>query len=294
MKLKRFCVTIATLFLVCLSCFACNSPQTPSNAPPAQEPPQKEQPVIENTVGTQGLTYETSKDGTYAICTGIGEVTQTSITVSSHYNGVIVKEIAANAFAENSFIEQITISNGVEDVQYKAFYQCSTLESVTLPFTLKSIGVYAFQNCESLKSVQIADDNELHKINNYAFSNCTALNRFTVGNNSKLKIIAMGAFDSCYRLTSFELGENSQLEEIGWAAFQYTYGLSKFFIPKSVERIGGYAFGAIGQKEDNGKRSAWIYVEAEKSGTFWDSFWNSSSAHETYGKSYSDYLNDRK
>ena len=95
-------------------------------------------------------------------------------------------------------------------------------------------------------------------------------------------------------MTTFDLGRNSQLQEIGDFSFQYADGLSKFFIPKSVENISGYALVGIGCDEGNGYQSTWVYVEAESTGLLWDGFWNSSNAHVVYGRSYDDYLLDRK
>ncbi len=254
----------------------------------------KNTPDVPVTEGSAGLTYELSENGDYAICTGIGTATDNEITIASHYENVVVKEIETKAFNENATIEILTIPKGVEKINQKAFYNCALLKDVEISNTVVEIGPNAFNNCLKLLSVTIENDNALTKIGLYAFAECTSLEYFSIGDNSQLKTISTFAFNNCKKMTYFELGKNSKLEEIGNMAFQYTDGLEKFFIPQSVERIGGYCFGGIGYDEKNGYQSTWIYVEAQSTGISWDGFWNSSNAHVTFGKTYDDYLNDRK
>ena len=249
---------------------------------------------IEVTAGTDGLTYEMDKNGEFAICTGIGTATDADIVIASHYEGVLVEQIATSAFNGNAFIESVEIPEGVKIINQKAFFQCAALTTVEISSTVTEIGMHAFRNCPKLDSVTIADDNDLTKINLNAFEGCSSLTTFIIGDNSALTTIADYAFLECKKMTTFELGKNSQLKEIGYKSFQYADGLSKFFIPKSVEIIGGYALGGIGYDEGNGYQSTWIYVEAKSTGILWDGFWNSSNAHVVYERSYDDYLNDRK
>ncbi len=250
--------------------------------------------LIEPTVGSDGLSYKMDENGEFAICTGIGTATNPDIVIASHYEGVIVEQVASSAFNGNAFIESVQIPEGVKIIKQKAFFQCAALTTVEISSTVTEIGIEAFKNCPKLDSVTVANDNDLTKINLNAFEGCSSLTTFIIGDNSALTTISSYAFNSCKKMTTFELGKNSQLKEIGGFSFQYADGLSKFFIPKSVESIGSYALGGIGYAEGNGYQSTWIYVEAKSTGILWDGFWNSSNAHVVYERSYDDYLNDRK
>lgn len=249
---------------------------------------------ITPTTGSEGLTYKIDDSGDFAICTGIGTATASDIVISSHFEGVIVEEIATAAFSKNASIQSVQIPDGIKTINQKAFFECATLTTVEISSTVTEIGAQAFRNCPKLKTVTIEDDNDLEKINLYAFADCASLATFHAGDNSSLKTISGYAFNKCKKMTDFDLGKNSQLKEIGEFSFQYADGLSKFFIPKSVECVGSYALGGIGFPEADGYQSTWIYVEAEATGTLWDGFWNSSNAHVVYNRNYDDYLNERK
>ena len=284
--MKKALFTTAVLPLFCafflMGCAA--------NGATSSNPKDKIQP----TAGSVGLTYELDESGDFAICAGIGTATDLDIVIASHFEGIIVEEIATSAFSENDFIQSVHIPDGVKIINQKAFFECAVLTTVEISSTVTEIGAQAFRNCPKLNSVTIEDDNDLTKINLNAFSNCSSLTSFIIGDNSALTTISNYAFLECKKMTTFELGRNSQLKEIGYKSFQYADGLSKFFIPKSVESIGGYAFGGIGYDEGNGYQSTWIYIEAKTNGILWDGFWNSSNAHVVYERSYDDYLNDRK
>ena len=52
-------------------------------------------------IGTLGLAYTLSEDGTYYICSGIGTATDTNIEIGSIHEGLPVRRIADNAFLDN-------------------------------------------------------------------------------------------------------------------------------------------------------------------------------------------------
>ena len=294
--IKAFLST-AVLSVFCASFFvgcALNAPPSTVSLESEDSSSSEQTDTIETTVGSDGLSYKISDDGSFAICTGVGTATATDIVIASHYEGVVVEQIAASAFSENAFIENLQIPDGIKIIQQKAFFQCQALTTVEISSTVTEIGAQAFRNCPNLDSATIEDDNDLNKINLYSFADCASLTTFVVGDNSALTSISSYAFLKCRKMTKFDLGRNSQLKEIGGFSFQHADGLSKFFIPKSVESIGSYAFGGIGYPEENGYQSTWIYVEAKSSGALWDGFWNSSNAHVVYERSYDDYLNNNK
>lgn len=92
---------------------------------------------LENKVArkpSEGITYELSSGGTYAICTGIGTCIDTDIVIASTYEG-----------------------KPVTDIGWSAFKDCTNLTSVVVPDSVTSIGQWAFRGCTSLASVTIPD-----------------------------------------------------------------------------------------------------------------------------------------
>lgn len=92
--------------------------------------------------GTEGLVYNISPDGNYAILMGLSEeISERSdpIQVSSHYLGLPVKQIANGAFAY-SFVSSVTIpqtvtimgdNNGYAEI----FYDCYHLTDIYVPWS---------------------------------------------------------------------------------------------------------------------------------------------------------------
>ena len=57
------------------------------------------------------------------------------------------------AYANNTEIEHVIISEGVTSIAREAFYYCSALTTIELPASIESIGDYAFQGCPAIVSV---------------------------------------------------------------------------------------------------------------------------------------------
>ena len=154
-----FSTSLFTLLLAYL--FAgCAANETTSSTP-AQE-------VIEPTIGSNGLTYEMDETGDFAICTGIGNATDTDIVIASHFEGVIVQEIASSAFYQNESVQSVQIPDGIKIINQKAFFECASLTTVEISSTVTVIGAQAFRNCPKLNSVTVEDNNKLVKINLHA------------------------------------------------------------------------------------------------------------------------------
>ena len=58
-----------------------------------------------------------------------------------------VKEIAEDAFQNNTTVTEVRIGPGVEKVNSYAFYGCYNLATVSLPSTIKQLGNWVFYNC---------------------------------------------------------------------------------------------------------------------------------------------------
>ncbi|MBR6417464.1 MAG: leucine-rich repeat protein, partial [Bacteroidales bacterium] len=95
-----------------------------------------------------------------------------------------------------TWINSVTIPNGVTSIEKNAFMDRSGLTSVTIPYSVTSIGEDAFLRCFGLSSVTIPSS--VTKIGNSAFCLCYGLTSVTIG--SGMASIGAGAFYECRNL----------------------------------------------------------------------------------------------
>ena len=94
-------------------------------------------------------------------------------------------------------LRNLTISEGVMEIDDSAFRFNFVLNELRLPSTLKSIGDNAFECCETLRSVTIPD--RITRIGYATFLKCYALSEVHIG--SGVTTISDGAFAYCESLT---------------------------------------------------------------------------------------------
>ena len=146
----------------------------------------------------------------------------------------------------------------VKTIGFEAFKSLN-LTSIVLPNNLKEIGESAFSGAKltggvkfnttsnvvfgegafyfsDIESVQLPYTTEISRS---MFSHCYYLKEVTFG---KVGIISKSGFHSCYALTQVDL-RGSGVKQIGEAAFANCIALTKVFLPASVEKIDGLAFG---------------------------------------------------
>ena len=97
--------------------------------------------------------YTTNADNTLSItnCTWTGD----TIAIPREINGVRVTIVADGAFAHDTNVTSVTISNGVTGIGALAFYDCTGLASVTIPSSVTNIGSFAFYGCFNLSAITI-------------------------------------------------------------------------------------------------------------------------------------------
>lgn len=123
-----------------------------------------------------------------------------------------VKEIAANAFGNNTDITSVVIPEGVEVVGYWSFRNCTSLESVTLPYSLTTLAEHAFS--------------------------AAPITEITIPGNCE--IVGYGCFSGCEYLEKITLSYG--VREIMVLSFQGT-AATKVVFPETVELICGSSFG---------------------------------------------------
>ena len=103
----------------------------------------------ENDEPLKGFTYTVSNG--YATITGYSGAEKT-LVIPASIDGYKIIAIGDGAF-EDSRLESVIISDGVESIGWFAFNGCVKLKTVTLPASVTSIGYLAFGNAESSTNI---------------------------------------------------------------------------------------------------------------------------------------------
>ncbi|MBE6715617.1 MAG: hypothetical protein E7573_01705 [Ruminococcaceae bacterium] len=134
-----------------------------------------------------------------------------------------------------SYINKVTVCEGVTSIGAFSFKACKALETVTIPSSVVSIYAEAFSGCENLTDVNIPYG--VVYIWREAFFN-TAITEIAIPGS--VKLIAEFAFQHCHNLKSITIQEG--LEEIYKYAFYDCRKLDNIIIPSSVKTIYRGAF----------------------------------------------------
>ena len=168
--------------------------------------------------------------------------------VSSGGNSYKVYSIGSSAFYDCSYLNLITIPEGIVEIGNYAFYDCSALTLITLPSTLTTIGSNAFSGCTGLSSITIPE--KVTSIGSSAFRYCKLSefrgqgnSYYTIDDNRAL-IVDGGATLLAYAVanlkTSYLIPEG--VTEIGAYTFYNHGSLTSITIPEGVTSIGTWAF----------------------------------------------------
>ena len=172
--------------------------------------------VCEALLYTQGVLYQMSSEGTYAVVTGY-EGTATKVKIASTYQGVPVTEMGNSAFYNQDKMEEVILPNTVTTIERSAFAYCYSLTKVNIPDGVTSIGASAFRDCRNLTDVNIPDG---------------------------VTVIEEKVFAYCNSLTDVSIPDG--VTSIGGSAFYHCDSLTNVLIPDSVTSIGILAFGDCG------------------------------------------------
>ena len=182
--------------------------------------------------------------------------------LSGHGKGL---SLPFNTFCECENLKDVTLPEGLTEIDTSAFARCSNLRSIKFPSSLKSIGTnaffnsgltsidlpenlsslshYCFAECRNLKSIKLPDN--LNMISSSAFADCTKLTEVKMPKN--LSIIGSNAFIRCSHLEHIEIP--NKVCEIGESAFSDCTMLKEISIPDNVTEIGRRTFEACSHLE---------------------------------------------
>ena len=180
--------------------------------------------LIGATATLKKLTFTISSDGTYYSVKALNTSIIDEVVIPSTYEGLPVKEIGFNAFANCSALTSITIGNNVTSIGNYAFFYCPSLTSVTIPDSVTVIGELAFSNCSSLTSVTIP--NSVTSIGDRVFLFCSSLTSVNIPDN--VTTIGSGAFSGCSSLTSINIPNS--VTSIGYSTFNNCSSLTNIII----------------------------------------------------------------
>lgn len=96
---------------------------------------------------------------------------------------------------------EVTIPDGVTEIEWWVFGGCTGLESVVIGDGVEQIGQYDFEDCTSLTDVTFGE--MVKEIDDDAFSGCTGLETIEID----AETIGMSAFQDCTGLVKLILGE---------------------------------------------------------------------------------------
>jgi hypothetical protein len=172
-----------------------------------------------------------------------------------------VQTIQPGAFAACPQLRSVILENGLTTIGQRAFASCPSISFINLPNTLTDIHRSAFEACTSLKSIRLPE--RVRSIENRLFAACSSLEQITIP--ASVTSIAGSAFydtklyndaqqygdgelyiDYCLitvnPLLKGKYAVHRHTELIANWAFNNCASLTSIVLPKSVTRIGSYAF----------------------------------------------------
>lgn len=173
-----------------------------------------------------GVGYKLNDDGTLAVSYYDGKDKDVSIPID--YDNKMVRNVAKSAF-KGSYIESVTMPDGMKTIDGYAFALCKSLNIVNIPEGVTIIGENAFFANFALTEVELPQTLEEIKMNAF---NATGLEEIVIP--KKVKSIGDFAFADCNDLT--EIKVLSKDTKVSKTAFK-TGAKTKVIAPKGSSAI---------------------------------------------------------
>lgn len=130
------------------------------------------------------------------------------------------KTIGNYAFAENYALEKVSIPEGVETIGNYAFIMDYGLEDIDFPESILTLSSYSFSQCRSLKEPTIT----AKSVESNAFSGCSKIRKVTFTKNQTS--VGTSSFNACYGLKEIAFSDAVREATISSGAFAGT-GIEK-------------------------------------------------------------------
>lgn len=145
---------------------------------------------------------------------------------------------APNLYLNGVLVEDLTIPDGVTQIEERAFYRCGGLTSVTIPNSVMRIGNDAFYGCANFTSATIPQCVCASQLSTVFPAAYRSIREVIVSKG--VTSLGDGLFSGCTMLNSITIPES--VTTIGASAFYNCRGLTSVTIPDSVVNIGDNAF----------------------------------------------------
>ncbi|WP_343209294.1 leucine-rich repeat domain-containing protein [Anaerolentibacter hominis] len=178
------------------------------------------------------------------------------VIVPKKLGGKQVTSVGSGAFADNAYIEKVTLPDSVKTIGDTAFFNCKKLQQVNTPAKLTKIGPYAFTGCKKLKNFKIPA--AVTRIEPGVFYDCAALKEIKL--SSKTTYIGDYAFAGCRSLGGIKLPAG--VTYLGVRAFYDCASLKEVQIPKRITVISDSLFGNCTSLTGVGLPEAVTLIEA--------------------------------
>lgn len=178
------------------------------------------------------------------VYTFIKVLVPTKKVITANPDGTWVHSDTNDAFANQTAITSVTMTNNIIEIGDSAFAECINLQSVNLSKNLTTCGASAFADCDNIKAITIPAS--LYTIPSDMFSSCDRLTAVTIEEQQGEQ-------------SETETPSGSDSEEgrsISSSAFGSCDLLKKVWIPKDIKTIDSSAF-------SNSMENLTIYGEAQ-------------------------------
>lgn len=189
---------------------------------------------VSTAVGTPGLIYGSAHGG-YEVTGYDGP--EANVIIPDEYEGYPVVGIAERAFKEAE-IDSVVFGKNISYMERNAFRRCKYLETVTLSAALTELDYEVFADCPKLRTVNIPSDSVLASIDNVVFHRCYSLESFTIP--ASCTYLGSGAFKECTSLTQVTFPDGWS-GNIDGGCFEGCTAIRSIDIP-AVESLGQNVF----------------------------------------------------
>ncbi len=164
--------------------------------------------------------------GDHLIVTGPKDNLLPKAEIPAFIGKLPVKKIGERAFVQCSFLDEVTIGDGIEILETNAFSGCEGLMQVHMSDSVRVIGRNCFFECKNLFAVELSAS--LREIGNSAFFGCVGLRDIDLPDG--IETIGSAAFAGCHKLQRIHIP--LALKSLARNAFDGCTGLQHIYIEK--------------------------------------------------------------